>query len=637
MPNDHVRVTPKHLILATAGHVDHGKTALVKALTGTDTDRLPEEKARGITIDLGFAHLALPGLSIGVIDVPGHEDFVRNMIAGIGSIDLALLVVAADDGWMPQTEEHLQILDYLGVRHGVVSVTKCDLGEGERRAAELRQRLQGTSLGEAPIVLTSARGSTGLNRLQETLAAECERIPSARDVGKPRLFVDRAFTIHGSGTVVTGTLSGGRLARGEKISLQPQNASARIRALQSHNLPQESVPPGTRVALNLPDVRLEEIPRGTLITTATECFASRSIDLLLRRSARTQLTASRPLKSGSFVQVHYGSARQPARIRLLDQLEVLAGEEAIARLFFQAPLFAFIGDRLILRDSSARQTIAGGIVLDPEADKTRFHSSAQRIFLRQRAARPNDLSVLLRTQLRRDGSASAARLLLPSAFSREEIVMAIKEMSETKHLFRRDKFLADPAWWRALVGRAGKAIDAAHAARPNEIGLELTQLRAALAIDDPHLFDVLVGELSDHGFTSAGNAIRRSTHQPSLPPRLEAAGAEIRAALAMHPFDPPPRKQLIRDAAAQETLRFLCQSGEVLLLSEEVMLSATAFAELKARVAQALRDRGTATTSELRQSLATTRRVLVPLLEHLDRIGLTTRQGDRRVLRERAG
>ena len=208
MPNDHVRVTPKHLILATAGHVDHGKTALVKALTGTDTDRLPEEKARGITIDLGFAHLALPGLSIGVIDVPGHEDFVRNMIAGIGSIDLALLVVAADDGWMPQTEEHLQILHYLGVRHGVVAVTKCDLGEGERRAAEVRQRLQGTSLGEAPIVLTSARGSTGLNRLQETLAAECERIPSARDVGKPRLFVDRAFTIHGSGTVVTGTLSG---------------------------------------------------------------------------------------------------------------------------------------------------------------------------------------------------------------------------------------------------------------------------------------------------------------------------------------------------------------------------------------------------------------------------------------------
>ena len=204
-------------MLATAGHVDHGKTALIKALTGTDTDRLPEEKARGITIELGFAHLALPGFSLGVIDVPGHEDFVRNMIAGIGSIDLALLVVAADDGWMPQTEEHLQILDYLGITRGVVAITKSDLGDAARVGERVRQRLHGSSLGNAPIVATSVREGAGLEALKTALAGECSMAPAPRDNGKPRLFVDRAFTMHGAGTVVTGTLSGGELARGASV------------------------------------------------------------------------------------------------------------------------------------------------------------------------------------------------------------------------------------------------------------------------------------------------------------------------------------------------------------------------------------------------------------------------------------
>ena len=257
----------KHFILATAGHVDHGKTALVKALTGINTDRLPEEKARGISIDLGFAHLALPGFSFGVIDVPGHQDFIRNMIAGLGSIDLALLVVAADDGWMPQTEEHFQILHYLGVRHGVVAITKCDLGDPARIAADVRERLRGTSLGLMPIVETSARAATGLDELKQTLVRVSASIPPPRDRGKPRLFVDRVFTVRGSGTVVTGTLTGGRLFRGRTISMQPQNLRARIRAIQSHNQSLEIALPGTRTALNLSDLRPGEIPRGSVLTT----------------------------------------------------------------------------------------------------------------------------------------------------------------------------------------------------------------------------------------------------------------------------------------------------------------------------------------------------------------------------------
>ena len=303
MPNDKTAV--RHLILATAGHVDHGKTALVKALTGVDTDRLPEEKARGITIDLGFARLALPGFSVGVIDVPGHEDFIRNMIAGLGAIDLALLVVAADDGWMPQTEEHFQILNYLGIRHGVVAITKCDLGDPARIAADVREQLRGTSLSEMPIVETSARIMTGLDELKQTLGRVSAGIPPLRDYGKPRLFVDRVFAVRGTGTVVTGTLTGGRLSRGKTISAQPQNLRARIRSIQSHNQSLEMAFPGTRTALNLPDLRPDEIPRGSVLTTIDSGESGRAIDAIVERSARGFLP-SRSLKNASVVQVHYG-------------------------------------------------------------------------------------------------------------------------------------------------------------------------------------------------------------------------------------------------------------------------------------------------------------------------------------------
>ncbi len=427
-------MTTQNYILATAGHVDHGKTALIKALTGTDTDRLPEEKARGITIDLGFAHLALPGLSIGVIDVPGHEDFVRNMIAGIGSIDLALLVVAADDGWMPQTEEHLQILHYLGVRHGVVAITKCDLGDPARVDADVRQRLYGTSLGEIPIVQTSSRTASGLDDLKKAVAQVCAAIPPAQDIGKPRLFVDRVFTVRGTGTVVTGTLTGGQLARGDTVTLQPQNLPARIRAIQSHNQPLEVARPAMRTALNLPDLRPEEIPRGSVLTNASRAEASRTIDVLLERSERT-VFPSRSLKSNSVVQFHYGSARFAARIILLDGRELLPGDRAIARLRFAGPVFVFVGDRFVIRDSSGRQTVAGGVVLNAGAERTRFRSQVERAFLQERAKAPNDILVLLRTQLARDRVSQRASLLLQSNFSAEEIEAAISRLARAGEVF----------------------------------------------------------------------------------------------------------------------------------------------------------------------------------------------------------
>jgi len=309
---------PAHFIVATAGHVDHGKSALIKALTGTDPDRLPEEKARGITIDLGFAHLELPSptssssIHVGIVDVPGHEDFVKNMVAGVGSVDLALLVVAADDGWMPQTEEHLQILTYAGVRRAVVSLTKADLAEDEAATvAEVLQRLKGSAFAEAPIVPTSVLTGRGLDALKATLAKELSEASLSRDIGKPRLAVDRVFTLPGTGTVVTGTLAGGTLQSGQPVVIQPGGHHARIRRIQSHGHDVDASGPSTRTALNLADVNAAEgIGRGDVITLADLGGSSDCLDVLLEISPR----ASRSLKDGVRVRVHYGSANVPAHV-----------------------------------------------------------------------------------------------------------------------------------------------------------------------------------------------------------------------------------------------------------------------------------------------------------------------------------
>ncbi len=628
MPDD----DPTHLILATAGHVDHGKTALVKALTGVDTDRLPEEKARGITIELGFAHLALPGFSLGVIDVPGHEDFIRNMIAGLGAIDLALFVVAADDGWMPQTEEHLQILQYLGVRHGVVAITKCDLGDPARVAHEVGERLRGTSLGEMPIVPTSARTSAGLEELKQALQRVCAGVAPPRDSGKPRLFVDRVFTVRGTGTVVTGTLRGGPLTRGEKVSLQPQNLHAHVRAIQSHNRSTEIALPGTRTALNLPELRPDEIPRGSVLTTAITPQSSRTIDALVERSAR-ELQPSRPLKNASVIQVHYGSARCTARILLLDRRELSPGKKTIARLHFTEPVFALIGDHFIIRDSSGRQTIAGATILDCDASGTKFRAPAEREFLTSRAVSPNDLLALLRTQMCRAGVSKRASLLAQSNFSEREVTSAIDQLVSEGAFFASGAMVAEANCWQSLRQRAIDAIDAEHRAHPERTGLAVAQLRADLSLSDPEVEDALLTDLGAHGFPSAQGAIKRQTHRPSLPAPLARAGATIRAALAAKPFDPPSRKELVPDAAAQQALRFLIETGEVILLRDEVLVAADAFARMKKIIAETLRQRGAATVSELRQVLGTSRRVVVPLLERSDRDGLTKREGDRRSLR----
>lgn len=621
-------MTTHHFIIATAGHVDHGKSALVKALTGTDPDRLPEEKARGITIDLGFAQLNLAApngdiIHAGIVDVPGHEDFVRNMIAGVGSIDLALLVVAVDDGWMPQTEEHLQILCYLGVQRAVIALTKSDLGKIDIVTDQIREQLRDTPFASAQIIPTSVRTGEGIEDLRSALAVELGSTQPQRNFGKPRLFIDRAFTLHGIGTVVTGTLTGGELHRGETVAVQPQNLEARIRSIQSHSFDLESAQPGMRTAINLPDIAVDQVKRGDVITVVDLGEASSTLVVRLERSPRLRRKnpAARPLKSGSSVHLHHGTSRVAARIVLFGNETLELGGESIAQLKLESPILAFLGDRFVIRDASEQHTIAGGVVLDPDGAK----QSESLGWL-------DDVDVCARAEVARKEFLRKRTVLTKSHFSADEIALALQRLERSNEIVIRGEIAATAKSWQRLGNRSIGLIDKAHKKNPERGGLDLNELRAALPTQHEGLFDALIADLCADDFVRKGSAIARAAHQAALPIELQVAASRIRESLEKKPFDPPSRKEIETDRDASHVLRFLIESGEVIEISPDVVLFRENFELMRSAVMDFVSRNAPATVSELRQALQSSRRVMVPLLERLDRDGVTRRVGDQRVL-----
>jgi len=622
-------VTTRHFIIATAGHVDHGKSALVKALTGSDPDRLPEEKKRQITIDLGFAALKLTAangdkIHAGIIDVPGHEDFVRNMIAGLGSIDLALFVVAADDGWMPQSEEHLQILNYLGVQRAVIALTKSDLGRIDVVGNQIRERLTGTPFTDSPIVPTSVRTGTGIEKLVNTLAIQLATTDCQRDIRKPRLFIDRVFTLRGIGTIVTGTLTGGCLRRGQQVVVYPTNHETRIRSIQSYDQEVEVAHPGMRTAVNLPDLRVDQIKRGDVLTLLNHDAPSATLIVRVEKSPRLNgdKIVAHPLKNGSSMYVHHGASRVAGRIKFRENGSLEAGKEKIARLKLASPIFAFIGDRFVVRDSSERHTIAGGIVLDPDGDKELL---AVGVTL-------DNVDSLVRATLAQQGFARRENLLTKSRFSADEISEALTNLEKNGEIIVRRDIAADCEFWRQLRAQAIGLVDAAHNESPDRVGIDLGELRSALRIQEPELLESLVTDLCKGNFVRKGSVIRRTSHRPTLPIHVQPVQKRIREALAEQPFDPPSRKAIEVDPETRQVLRFLIENGDVTELAFDVLLLLESFERMKSQVAEFISKNGPSTVSQLRQALGTSRRVMVPLLERLDRDGVTQRAGDKRML-----
>ena len=648
-------MSTRHFILGTAGHIDHGKSSLIVALTGTDPDRLPEEKRRGMTIELGFAELDLEAtdgsgdkLVVGVVDVPGHSDFVKNMVAGVGAIDLALFIVAADDGWMPQTEEHYQILQYLGVKRAVIALTKVDLADDlELVLEDLRENLEGGALEHAPVVPVSSHTGQGIPELRAAMAGLLTAAGPVRDSGKPRLPVDRAFSLKGVGTVVTGTLIDGPIKTGSELVVQPGGLAAHVRSAQSHGSATDLVTPGTRTALNLAGLAVRDsgdaartgVARGDVLTLPSLGSAVTAIDVLITKSdrgIRGMRKSTRALRTGREVMFHHGSTGCPARLHLLGQRALEPGESVLAELRFRDPVYVFIGDSFVLRDASAGLTLAGGVVLDEEANRRAFRKPFQAEFLEARRDHFDDLDVLLRTQLARDKAVHRASLLARSRFSITQIRAGIEAMLGSGEVVQSGEWIFESGWWKRLSRLAGDRVKAAHREHPDHLGLPLRDLRTMMSPELPSakFFDALLAGLLGGDFAKAGPNIRHRNHQPKLPPELIKAGELVRQRLASDLIAPPNKGETATNASEEKALRFLVNMGEVIDLDAKTVISSAGYERIKTQIVEYLQSHGKATASDLRQHTGTVRRILMPLLEKLDEEKVTVREGDDRRLPE---
>lgn len=644
----------RHYIIGTAGHIDHGKSSLIEALTGTDPDRLPEEKERGMTIELGFAQLSLPTsdesgdtLALGVIDVPGHADFVKNMVAGVGAIDLALFIVAADDGWMPQTEEHYQILTYLGVKRAIVALTKVDLVDDlELVLEDVKENLMGGLWEEIDVIPVSSHTGTGIEDLRDRVSQILTESGPVRDKGKPRLPVDRAFSLKGVGTVVAGSLTEGRINVGDDLEVMPQGAEAHVRTAQSHGSAAESVPPGTRTALNITGVNLREnrgatkdnIARGDVLVKKGLGGAVEAIDVLISKSDREirgMRQSKRALRTGREVMFHHGSMGVPARIHFLGQRTLSPGETVLAELRFHEPIYVFVGDGLVIRDASLGLTLAGGIVLDEDANRRAFRKPFQAEFLEARREALNDLDVLVSSQLRRDKVAFIPKLLAKSAFSAEEILQSVEKAVEAGEFSRNGDWVFFSEWWKGIARLASDSILEVHKEHPDQLGLPLRDLRSLIEpeLPAPKFFDMVLEGLMAGEFTKAGPNIRHRDHIPTLPPQLLKAGELVRKRLASDPVSPPNKGETATNPDEEKALRFLEHTGEVIVLDPKTVISQAGFDRLKNEIVEYLKEHDTATASELRQNTGTVRRILMPLLEMMDEEEVTLREGDERRLK----
>lgn len=636
-------MSQKNFILATAGHIDHGKSTLIEALSGINPDRLPEEQKRGMTIDLGFAHLNIKDtenqdeiFSLGLIDVPGHADFVKNMVAGAGSVDLAMFVVAADDGWMPQSEEHLQILSYLNVKRAVVALTKSDTVDDIDFSIEvIRDSLKGSAFENSPVVPVCALIGEGIDEIKKVIINELKELPPPADISKPRLCVDRVFSPKGVGTVITGTTHGGGFSKGQKVIIQPQGTETTIRSIQNHNSQLDDCKPGMRTALNIPDIEIlkgkskEGIRRGDTITIADLGTPSRRVHVEVHVSERA--TKIQTIKHAQRVRFHHFSTTISGKILFFENTNLEKGNKQIAEIRLDRPVFTFAGDRFVLRDWSKQFTIGGGIILDSSPPKRSYRTEKQRNFLLMRASNPNEFTTHLNSLLTRDHFIKSDTPLSQSSFSKS----VIEDTIENNDAVVSGNFIIDKNWWSEINEIAGNRIKTIHEKHPELPGIDISQLRTFMKkrVVDSKLFEFLIDQLCNSGFTKKDTILSIDSHKASLPNHLTSSGKKIRILLDENPLEPPNPKEIINSESDEAALKFLLQTNEAIQLDEKVILLSKNYNEAVDKIRSYMTQNGPATAADLRKALSSTRRVIIPLLEHLDKEGITFRSGDTRVLK----
>jgi selenocysteine-specific elongation factor len=628
-------------VIGTAGHVDHGKSTLIRALTGIDPDRLQEEKERGMTIDLGFAWLRLPNnVEVSIVDVPGHERFIHNMLAGVGGIDIALLVVAADEGVMPQTREHVAILDLLGISNGVVALTKRDLVDDDWLdlvQADVEEFLSTTSLKGAPIVACSATTGAGLDELKNVIQDLLSRERMRPNTGRPRLPIDRVFTVAGFGTVVTGTLIDGELHLGQELEVQPGGLKARVRGLQSHRKKLETIPAGTRTAVNLGGLAVEDLRRGQVLGAPNTLKSTRALDARLRL-----IHDAKPLRHNAEVSFHTGAAETLGKLALLDRDELQPGDEAWVQIRLQDPVALARGDVFILRLPSPSMTVGGGTVVEAHARRHRrrqpailqqlevlAQGSPEEIVLERLHARePTDVeSLVQRTGL----AAAEARQAIANLLEASDVVL----LDHTNGNLRIDgrSFVVSSGGWQRLTAQVEALLAAFHKGYPLRRGLPKEELRTRLGAE-PRLFVRELERLTSQGTAAEdGPFVRLSSHSVRFTPEQERQAAQLLGVLREAGISPPDRSDLEAELRlSPELVDALIAQGQLVEVAAGLLYERDALASIVARIRDDIQANGPRTVAQIRDLLDASRKFALALVNYTDEHKITRRVGDERVL-----
>jgi selenocysteine-specific elongation factor len=622
-------------VIGTAGHVDHGKSTLVEALTGIDPDRLQEEKDRQMTIDLGFAWMTLPsGGGLGFVDVPGHRDFIENMLAGVGGIDAALLVIAADEGIMPQTREHLAILDLLEIDSLVVAHSRIDLVSDtewiDLVEEDTRTLLSGTRFRNAPMVRVSAVTGEGISDLLEVLDSALESSGTRQNTQRPRLPIDRAFTIAGFGTVVTGTLLDGQLEKGQEIEVLPQRIRARIRGLQTHKQKVEVAEPGSRVAANITGASVDQIERGDVVALPGTDAPTSRLDVQFR----VLMDSGVAIRHNASVKFFSGSAQRMARVRLLQETPLKGGENGWLQLELERPVAVRRGDHFILRQPSPGTTIGGGRIADPHPSRRHKRKDGAVIERLERmvsgipeevllASIAGPVPVSLRDAAHEAGlsQSAAAEEMLRLRATGDLVIL-------NEHAAQVDWIALSTATWETQVTRAHELLEAYHRDHPLRGGIPVEEFRNRLGHSGNELLDALV----EQGVIRRdGNRVRLPGFEITYSADQERSVQSLMERFASGPYGPPTLKEST-EAVGNDLLEGLIEGGQLVKVSEGVVFAQDAYMEMKDRVAEQLRAEGEITVAEVRDLFGTSRKYALALMEHLDSIGLTYRVGDARRL-----